>query len=101
MSKNSGTLNLTWDVLQAPGLSFDGGLYYQGDMPLNVTNTYTLDGYTRVDLGATYSMKWSGNDVRYRLQLQNALDSRYYYGFIYGFQLGAPRTLYGSVSVRF
>ena len=101
VSRNSGTLNVTWDIGEPSGLSLDGGLYYQGNMPLNVQNTYTLDGYTRVDLGATYETKWSGNDVRYRLLLENAFDSRYYYGFIYGFQLGAPRTLNASVSVRF
>jgi len=101
VSRTSGTLNVTWDMGNPGGFSMDGGVYYQGNMPLNVQNTYTLDGFTRVDVGASYETQWNGSDVRYRLLLENALNSRFYYGFIYGFQLAAPRTLNASVSVRF
>jgi hypothetical protein len=70
-------------------------------MPLNPQNTYNLEGFTRVDLGASYDTTWGDNDARLRLLLENALDDRFYYGSAGGFQLAAPRTLNASVIVRF
>lgn len=101
VAHESATLNVIWDVGATSGLSVDGGLYYQGDMPLNVINTYDLEGFTRLDLGASYNTTWNDREVRYRVLVENALDDRFYYGFIYGFQVAAPRTVNASVSVRF
>jgi iron complex outermembrane recepter protein len=101
VANRSGALNLTWDVDAVNGLSVDGGVYYQNSMPLNVQNTYTLDGYTRFDLGGSYETLWNENEVRFRLLLENALDDEFYYGFQNGIQLAAPRTLNASVAVRF
>ncbi|MEJ0087199.1 MAG: TonB-dependent receptor [Pseudomonadota bacterium] len=101
VARQSGVLNVIWDAGDVGGLSVDGGVYYQSNMFLNPQNTYRLDGFTRVDLGATYDTAWSDNDVRLRLLLENALDDKFYYGFSGGFQLAAPRTLRASVVVRF
>jgi len=101
VANRSGALNLTWGLDALQGLSLDAGVYYQNSMPLNVQNTYTLDGYTRVDLGGSYDTQWGDNDVRIRLLLENALDDEFYYGFQNGFQLAAPRTLNASLAVRF
>jgi iron complex outermembrane receptor protein len=101
VADRSGALNLDWDLGNTGGLSVDGGIYYQNSMPLNVQNTYTLDGFTRVDMGASYETQWNDNDVRYRLLLENVLDDEFYYGFQYGVQFAAPRTLSASVAVRF
>ena len=101
VSRRSGVINLTWDAGEAGGLSLDGGVYYQSDMPLNAQNTYNLEGFTRVDLGASYETDWSETPVRLRLLLANALDDRFYYGSAGGFQLAAPRTLNASLVVRF
>ena len=100
VSRKSATLNATYDVAAVGGLSVDGGIYYQGSMPLTPENTYDLDGFTRVDLGATYQTIWHDEKVRFRLLIENALDSRFYYGFSNGLQVAAPRTFLGSVSVR-
>jgi iron complex outermembrane recepter protein len=101
VSKQSGVVNLIWDAGETGGLSLDGGIYYQSNMWLNPQNTYKLDGFTRVDLGASYDTVWSENDVRLRLLLENAADDKFYYGSAGGFQLAAPRTLNASVIVRF
>ena len=101
VSRVSGAINLTWDVGAAQGLTVDGGVYYQGGMPLNVQNTYNLDGFTRLDLGASYDTEWNNNEVRLRVLVENLADKNFYYGFSNGFQLAAPRTLNASVLVRF
>ena len=101
VSRRSATLNVNWDVGAPSGLELDGGIYHQGSMPLNVINTYTLEGFTRFDVGGSYTTSWNDHELRYRLLVENALDDRFYYGFIYGFQVAAPRTFNASVSVRF
>jgi iron complex outermembrane receptor protein len=101
VAHDSGVLNLTWDMGSPGGVSIDGGIYYQGGMPLDPLNTFDLDGFTRVDMGATYETEWGDNEVRMRLLLENALDDEFYYGFQSGFQLAAPRTLNASIAVRF
>jgi iron complex outermembrane recepter protein len=101
VSRRSGTLNVGWDVGAPAGLTLDGGVYFQGDMPLNARNTYDLDGFTRIDFGATYETLWDDREVRFRLLLENAFDDEFYYGFPYGVQPAAPRTLNASVAVRF
>jgi len=101
VARRSGTLNATWDVGAPSGLSLDGGIYFQGSMPLNAQNTYDLEGFTRVDFGATFETLWDDREVRYRLLFENAFDDKFYYGFPYGVQPAAPRTMNASVSVRF
>ncbi len=94
-------MNLTYEPFALPGLSFDGGVYYQGSMEFDPANTYQLNGFTRVDLGAGYEVHWSDRPIRFRLRVENAFDKRFYYGFANGYQVAAPRTVEGSVSVRF
>jgi iron complex outermembrane receptor protein len=101
VSERSGALNLTWDLGASEGLSLDAGVYYQDSMPLNVQNTYTLDGFTRFDLGGSYDTQWNENELRFRVLLENVLDDEFYYGFQNGIQLAAPRTLNASVALRF
>lgn len=100
VARKSATLNATYDVAAVGGLSVDGGIYYQGSMPLTAQNNYYLDGFTRVDVGATYETKWQEQNVRFRLLIENALDSNFYYGSAFGVQVAAPRTFLGAVSVR-
>lgn len=99
-------LNLEYDLPALPGLSLDGRLVYTGKQFANETNTLELDAWTRLDLGARYSLDVSGKPVTLRARIENVTDENDwlsaggYPGANY-LVLGAPRTFIVSASVDF
>ena len=69
-----------------------GALHYEYYMPpdrstctvleryADNANTVTKDGYSRVDLGATYQAAIAGKKVAFRLNIENVLDTNYLAG---------------------
>lgn len=99
-------LNLEYDLPTLPGLTVEGRLVYTGKQFANEANTLELDAWTRLDLGARYSLDVSGQPVTLRARVENLTDESDwlsaggYPGANY-LVLGAPRTFILSASVDF
>ncbi|WP_353540010.1 TonB-dependent siderophore receptor [Colwellia sp. KU-HH00111] len=61
-------------------LALNAGIFYQGERYADNANTVTKDGYSRVDLGATYQAAIAGKKVAFRLNIENVLDTNYLAG---------------------
>lgn len=91
-----------WRTPFARGLWLNGGVFYTGERFADDANTYTVDGYVRVDLGARYEFSAGGADYAARLIVRNALDADFVEGTNFGiFYFGAPRTAFLSLSRAF
>ena len=80
---------------------FGGGVYFTNGNHLDATGTLTSDGYERVDLVAFYRPL---DNVELRLNVRNLTDATYIEAprDINGFnQFGAPRSIFGTLTVRF
>jgi iron complex outermembrane receptor protein len=99
-------LNVEYDLPAVPGLTVDGRIVHTGSQYVNAANTVSLDAWTRLDLGARYSLDVSGKPVTLRARIENVTDENDwlsaggYPGANY-LVLGAPRTFIVSASVDF
>ncbi|MBL8545954.1 MAG: TonB-dependent siderophore receptor [Hyphomonadaceae bacterium] len=99
-------MNVEWDVPFAPGLTLDARVQYTGDQQVNEGNTVELDAWTRLDLGARYTVDLDGRPIALRARVENVTDENYwastggYPGANY-LVLGAPRTIVVSASIDF
>ncbi|MEM6707573.1 MAG: TonB-dependent siderophore receptor [Pseudomonadota bacterium] len=62
-----------------PGFSLQGGVFYESDRPVDDANSFDLDAYTRIDIGAkyVYSMR-NESDLTARLTVSNVTDEEYF-----------------------
>jgi iron complex outermembrane receptor protein len=99
-------VNLEWDVPVLTGLTLDGRVVYTGEQYASGDNTLTLDAWTRLDIGARYTLDIADRAVTLRARLENVTDEDYwassggYPGANY-LVLGGPRTALVSASVDF
>lgn len=99
-------LNAEWDVAALPGLTLDGRVVHTGEQYVNAGNTVELDGWTRLDIGARYTLDMAERPVTMRARIENVTDEAYW-ASTGGFPganyliLGNPRTLMVSASVDF
>ncbi|WP_084418467.1 TonB-dependent receptor [Henriciella litoralis] len=99
-------LNAEWDIAGVPGLTLDGRIVHTGEQFVNAANTVELDGWTRLDIGARYTLDVAERPVTLRARIENVTDEAYwastggYPGANY-LILGNPRTLMLSASVDF
>jgi len=62
-------------------LSLQGGVFYESSRPVDNANTYDLDSFLRMDLGAKYVQeRANGLDIVYRINALNVTDTEYYKG---------------------
>ena len=61
-------------------LALNAGAFYEGSRFANSANTIKKDAYTRIDVGATYQMDLSGNELNLRFNINNLLDEKYLIG---------------------
>ena len=61
-------------------VAFNAGAFYEGERFANNANTVTKEGYTRVDIGATYKLNLNNNDINLRLNIENLFDKNYLAG---------------------
>lgn len=61
-------------------LALNAGAFYEGERFADNENTIVKDAYTRVDIGASYTMKLSKTDVDFRFNIQNVFDTEYLAG---------------------
>lgn len=85
------------------GLSLNAGVYYGGEKAIDTANTWMADSYMRLDAGIKYAQRLSeGQDVVYRLNIDNLTDKRYLASTTSGsLQFGVPRTVRFSASLSF
>ncbi|MEO0438702.1 MAG: TonB-dependent siderophore receptor [Pseudomonadota bacterium] len=91
---NAGTLQ---------GLSLQGGLFYESDRPVDDLNTFDLDAYTRVDIGAKYEFELEGGQgLVTRLTISNLTDEEYFKARSpFAINPELPREIRASVQYRF
>ncbi len=93
---------LDYRLTAVPGLSLNGGVYHMGNRPLTGTHSTMVPSYTRVDLGAAYTMRVLGKPSILRLTVLNAANKRYWESVVYG-TVGAaqPRIVRLSLTTQF
>lgn len=82
-----------------PGLSFGGGLFYQGDMFGDRLNTVenTIGGFTRVDLSVAYQF----NHLKFQLNANNIGNVKTFQRSIFGSYVPQfPRRILASISYK-
>ena len=94
--------NYDFEGSRLNGLSLQAAITYASSRAGDVPNSYSVGSYTLVDVGASYVFS---EIVSLQLNLHNAFDERYFNpgtGFNEGFVTpGEPRTLLGTLSVRY
>ncbi|MBL8270061.1 TonB-dependent siderophore receptor [Steroidobacter sp.] len=91
---------VNYGVTAIPGLSLTGGAYWGASRQLDVRNSISVDGYTRVDLGAQYRIDGILNGVTLRANVNNVLDEFYWEGLNFeSFSAALGRTY--SVTAEF
>jgi iron complex outermembrane receptor protein len=61
-------------------LAVNAGAFYEGERYADSNNTVKKEGYTRVDVGATYQASFNQKEVNFRFNVQNLLDTDYVAG---------------------
>lgn len=98
-----------WGRYDLPmGLSMGLGGVAVDNRPGDLTNTFILPGYARVDAFASYRFKMGGEALTARLNLRNLLDKHYYESSAQvnaspreGVVVGAPRSISASLKMDF
>ena len=85
--------------------SFGGGVFYQGRRSGDIGQTFYLPDYTRVDLMAAYAFTALGSKASFQVNLNNALDKRYFTGSHQfspdWIQQGPSRTLLATLRLEY
>jgi iron complex outermembrane receptor protein len=93
-----------WDTPFVPDLTLTGRVIYTGSQYVNVTNTLSLPEWTRVDIGARYTLKspWNGKPIVIRANIENLFNEAYWASAYSGvITLAAPRTYLLSTTFNF
>lgn len=96
--------NIDWEVPAAHGLTLSAGVIHTGRQYVTANNALSIPEWTRVDLGAAYSLKAAGRPLTLRARLTNAFDRDYWASASASsgqLSTGAPRTLALSASMDF
>lgn len=105
--RNAGSLWTKYDFQQdaVRGLSVGAGVYFQGQKEGDITNSYALPGYGRVDALIKYKLPIKKAKTTLQFNVENLLDHQYYAASIpfnsHALNPGAPRSFMGSVKVEF
>lgn len=83
-------------------LAVNGGVFMSGRKFADEANSFAVDGYTRLDLGARYRFDLGSTRATLRLVVENVFNGNYFTGVGFGtFQFAAPRTARVSLSTVF
>lgn len=96
-------LGTEWDLPWLAGLTLTGAVNYTGKQYVNQANTQSVPSWTTVDAGIRYKTRIDGKPTTFRAGVANLFDRQYWSGVAsFGtISLGAPRTLFASVSMDF
>ncbi|WP_400767088.1 TonB-dependent siderophore receptor [Methylosinus sporium] len=103
--RNAGSLWAVYEPQFEPvrGFAFGAGFVTRGPVEIDEANSFTLPGYTVVDLMSRYSFDYDKKKITFQLNVGNLLDQTYYIssGWTGNFIPGSPRHFRGSVKVEF
>lgn len=92
---NSASLWASYEL--SPHWRIGGGAFYQGDRWGDISNSFVMPAYTRIDAMAAYDFEAMGSKASVQLNVNNLFDTRYYTGshqFVTDWvHPGAPRTV--------
>jgi len=103
----SGSLWVAHDFQPGSGLHGFGlgaGVFFSGDKPGDSQNSFELDGYETVDIGAWYERPMgNGRSLRAQVNVTNLFDEDFFPASFDGTRVrpGEPRRIEASVSLRF
>lgn len=91
-----------YEVAAVPGLALNGGMFLTGERFADELNTFTIDGYVRVDLGVRYAFDLGDQRLTARVNVRNVTDENFVEGTAFGsFLFGAPRAAFFSLAAEF
>ncbi len=104
--KNMGSLWLKYDFVPdgESGLSLAVGSVFAGQREVDYANSAQLPGYGRLDMAASYRLKFAGQTYTANFNINNLLDKTYYESGGYsraGVFPAAPRSFMGSIKLEF
>jgi iron complex outermembrane receptor protein len=96
------TLGMEWDTPFLEGLTLGGMVQWQSFSFLDDANTQKVDGWYRVDLNASYTIKQPGwKPIIVRASVRNLLDRSYWATSYWQLGLSEPRTFLLSTTFQF
>jgi iron complex outermembrane receptor protein len=98
-----GGLSADYAIPGLAGLTVNGAVQFVTNRAVDAQNSGFIGGYTLIDGGLRYETTLRGTPVAFRLIGKN-LFNRYYYSSVFysrGLEVGRPREVIASVSVRF
>ncbi|HWT97730.1 MAG TPA: TonB-dependent receptor [Terriglobales bacterium] len=91
-----------WDTPFIPGLTLTGRVIYTSKQYLDASNNQEIPNWTRVDLGARYTVDVHKTPVTIRANVENVLNTSFWASTGGGYlSAGAPRTFLLSSTVDF
>lgn len=88
--------------LPVKGLDVNAGLFYTGDRFADNLESFEVDGYIRLDLGARYGFNCGSTKMTVRLNVRNVTNNQLIEGLAFGsFLFGAPTTGVLSLATEF
>ena len=95
-----------WDTPFVRDLTLTGRVVYTSKQYANDANTQELPAWTRVDIGARYTMTspWNGKPIVFRANVENVFNEGYWTAYrtvSSAVSLGAPRTYLASTTFNF
>ncbi len=100
--KFQGNIYADYQLAFVKGLSANAGIFYTGDRFADNLETFEVDGYVRLDLGARYEFDIMGTDMTARVNVRNLTDNQFIEGLAFGsFLYGAPITAVFSLAAKF
>jgi iron complex outermembrane receptor protein len=95
-----------WDTPFVRDLTLTGRVIYTSKQFADVANTQVLPAWTRVDLGARYTLAspWNGKPIVIRANIENVFNEAYWQAYrtiSSAVSLGAPRTYLVSTTFNF
>ncbi|MEM0910767.1 MAG: TonB-dependent siderophore receptor [Pseudomonadota bacterium] len=83
-------LSTRLDYRVSSAIRIFGGVFHSSDKELDIPNNRTIDSYTIVDVGGSYTFEYNDTDFTLVAGVQNLFDKAYWQS---QFSIGAPRTL--------
>ncbi|HVJ41567.1 MAG TPA: TonB-dependent receptor [Dongiaceae bacterium] len=91
-----------WDTPFIPGLTLTGRIIYTSKQYLDAGNSQQIPDWTRIDLGARYTVDVHNTPVTIRANVENVANTSYWSSTGGGYlSLAAPRTFLLSTAVNF
>lgn len=83
ISDFTANLFLNYGITAIPGATLTAGVYHTGSRLFDLQNTISVDGYTRVDIGASYRLRAAPKGLTLRANVHNLTDQFFWEGLGY------------------